>query len=145
MDQAHPDSMRTPVTQGDARRRLAWFAVWLVVGAALAFSVLDGVAFGFFLFPFAVAAVVLLIVRHRLDRSAWGLLCGVGLLSLYVAYVERKGPGTVYWHTATASGYDTYPDPRPWFVAGLLLIVVGVTAFVWHRRRLAAGQVKRQP
>ena len=108
-----------------------------MVGGALAFSVVDGLAFGLFVFPFAAAAVVLLIVRHHLDRSAWGLLCGFGLLSLYVAWVQRHGPGTVTWHTATASGGATYMDPRPWFVAGLLLIAIGIVAFLWHRRAAA--------
>jgi hypothetical protein len=88
--------------------------------------------------------VVLLIVLHHFDRSTWGLLCGIGLLSLYVAYVQRKGPGTVSWHTATASGTDTYLDPRPWLVAGLLLIVVGIAAFFWRRRKVAMGEESRQ-
>jgi hypothetical protein len=61
-------------------------------------------------------------------------------LSLYVAYVQRKGPGTVSWHTATAGGTDTYMDPRPWLVAGLLLIVIGVAAFLWRKRNVATGE-----
>jgi MYXO-CTERM domain-containing protein len=60
-------------------------------------------------------------------------------LSLYVAYVQRRGPGTVSWHTVTASGTDAYIDPRPWPVAGLLLIVVGVAAFLRRRRGVAKG------
>jgi hypothetical protein len=114
----------------------SWFALWLLAGAALAFSLVDLPAYGLLVLPFAVASVVALTVRHRLDRSAWGLLCGIGLLSLYVAYVQRQGPGTVTWHTATASGGATYMDPRPWLVAGLLFIVLGsVGAFLWRRRR----------
>jgi hypothetical protein len=58
----------------------------------------------------------------------------MGLLSLYVAFVQRKGPGTVYWHTATASGSDQYLDPRPWLVAGLLLVAMGIFAFLRWRR-----------
>jgi hypothetical protein len=119
-----------------------WFAVWTAVGAALAFSIVDGLAFGLFVFPFAVAAAVLLIVRDRFGRSAWGVLCGVGLLSLYVAWVQRRGPGTVTWHTATASGATTFMDPRPWLVGGVLLIAVSVTAFLWHRRSVTKGAAR---
>ena len=134
MSQAHSEVVQSPAMSSEAGHAWAWFAVWLVIGGALAFSIVDGMAFGLLVLPFAVAAVVLLIVRHHFDNSAWGLLCGPGLLSLYVAYVQRKGPGTVSWHTATASGETTYMDPRPWLVAGLLLIVVGIVAFLWQRR-----------
>jgi hypothetical protein len=136
------ESVQRPAVSSEARHAWAWFAVWLAVGVALAFSIVDGLAYGLFVFPFAIAAAVLLIVRHHFDRSAWGLLCGAGLLSLYVAYVQRKGPGTVSWHTATASGSDTYMDPRPWLVAGVLLIAVGVGAFLRRRRSVTNGAAR---
>jgi len=132
--------VRTPGIGSESLHPVGWFAVWLAVGVALAFSAVAVLSFGLFVFPFAAAAVVLLIVRHHVDRSAWGLLCGIGLLSLYVAYVQRKRPGTVSWHTATAGGTDTYMDPRPWLVAGLLLIVIGVAAFLWRKRNVATGE-----
>lgn len=130
-------SIAMPATKSESSHAFGWFAVWLAAGVALAFSVVALDSLGLLVFPFAAAAVVLLIVRHHFDRSAWGLLCGIGLLSLYVAYVQRRGPGTVSWHTATAGGTDTYMDPRPWLVAGLLLIVVGVGVFLWRQRRSA--------
>ena len=139
MSNASIGRVRSPVMSSASLHPVVWFAVWLAIGVALAFSVVDGLAFGLFVFPFAVAGVVLLIVRHHFDRSTWGLLCGIGLLSLYVAWVQRRGPGTVSWHTATASGADTYMDPRPWLVVGLLLVVAGVVAFLWHRRGVAEG------
>ena len=129
--------MRTPGIGSESLHPVGWFAVWLAVGVALAFSAVAVLSFGLFVFPFAAAAVVLLIVRHHVDRSDWGLLCGIGLLSLYVAYVQRKGPGTVHWQTATAGGADTYLDPRPWLVAGLLLVAVAIGAFLWRQRRSA--------
>lgn len=144
MSNANIGSMRTPVVSSESLHPIGWFAVWLAVGVALAFSAVAVLSFGLFVFPFAAAAVVLLIVRHHFDRSAWGLLCGVGLLSLYVAWGQRQGPGTVSWHTATAGGTDTYMDPRPWLVAGLLLIVVGVVAFFWRRHKVATGEASQQ-
>jgi hypothetical protein len=48
-------------------------------------------------------------------RGSWpGLLAGIGAASLFVAFVQRHGPGTVCWHTATASGCDQYLNPWPW-------------------------------
>ena len=44
------------------------------------------------------------------------------------------------WHTATAGGTYTYMDPRPWLVAGLFLIVIGVAAFLWRKRNVATGE-----
>ena len=137
MDHGETSSIETPATRSAARHAGVWFAVWLVAGVALAFSLVDLPAFGILVLPFVLAGVVLLVVLHHLDRSAWGLLCGVGLLSLYVAYVQRKGPGVVTWHTATASRADTYLDPRPWLIAGLLLVLVGIGAFLWRQRRSA--------
>jgi Mn2+/Fe2+ NRAMP family transporter len=120
----------------------AWFVAWLVVGGALAFSIVDGLAYGLLVLPFAVVAVMVLVARRHFDRSAWGLLCGAGALLLYVAYVQRKGPGTVSWHTATESGSSTYMDPCPWLVAGVLLIVAGVAAFLWRRRCVTRGAAR---
>jgi hypothetical protein len=100
------------------------------IGFALGVS-----ALGFIAVPLALAVTVLLVVFRHADRSALGILVGIGLLSLYVAYVQRKGPGTVYWHTSVASGADQYLDPRPWLFAGIVLVVVGVAAFLWRGRR----------
>lgn len=114
------------------RSQLPWFLAWAAVGAGVALGIS---ALGIFAVPLALLVAILLILRHHADRSALGILVGMGLLSLYVAYVQRKGPGTVYWHTATASGADQYLDPRPWLVAGILLVAVGIVAFLWRRRR----------
>jgi hypothetical protein len=116
------------------RSQLPWFLAWAAVGVGVALGIS---ALGLLAVPLALLVAILLIVRHHADRSAFGIFVGVGLLSLYVAYVQRKGPGTVHWHTATAGGADTYLDPRPWLVAGLLLVAVGIGAFLWRQRRSA--------
>jgi hypothetical protein len=142
ISQAHSETVQLPAVRSEAGHGWAWFAAWLVVGGALAFSIVDGLAFGLLVLPFAIVAVMVLIARHHFDRSAWGLLCGAGLLSLYVAYVQRNGPGTVSWHTAAASGSSTYMDPRPWLIAGLLLVAIGAAAFLWRRRSVTKGAAR---
>ena len=114
------------------RSLVPWFLAWTGVGVGFALVVS---ALGLIAVPLALVGTVLLVVFRHADRSALGIPVGVGLLSLYVAYAQRKGPGTVYWHTSTASGADQYLDPRPWLVAGIVLVVVGVAAFLWRGRR----------
>ena len=120
---AHVSQVRRRVSRG-------WFWGWITVGAlgALGLVSLGPIA----LVPAAGAGAVM----ARLDdgrRSRLGLLAGAGLLALFVAYVQRDGPGTTCWHTASASGCDQHLNPLPWLIAGAVLTL---TAFVGqaHRR-----------
>jgi hypothetical protein len=88
-------------------------------------------AFGSVSFP--TLAILLIIVggsmarfRPALRRSWIGAITGAGALFMYIAYVQRRGPGTVCWHTATASGCDQYLNPWPWLVVGAGLVVTGL-------------------
>lgn len=108
-----------------------WFFAWVALGVALA---LGAVSFGPLLLVPAAVVVALITSRRGLGRSALGLLTGAGIIALVIAYLQRKGPGTVYWHTATAGGADTYLDPRPWLTAGILLVAGGILGFVLARR-----------
>ena len=108
-----------------------WFWAWVIVGAGAA---LAAVSLGpILLIPVALVAG-LMASRPVIRRSAFGLLSGAGVTLLYVAYVQRHGPGTTSWHTATASGCDHHLNPIPWLVIGLACLVAGVVA---HARRRA--------
>jgi hypothetical protein len=41
---------------------------------------------------------------------------------LLIAYIQRQGPGTTCWHTATAGGCAQHLDPVPWLLSGLILL-----------------------
>jgi hypothetical protein len=71
--------------------------------------------------------------RPEIRRSAYGFVSGVGLLLLYVAWVQRAGPGTTCWHSETASGCDQHLNPLPWLLAGIALFAGGVAAHVRQR------------
>jgi len=63
----------------------------------------------------------------------FGLVSGAGVVVLVVAYLNREGPGTTCWHTATRSGCDEHLNPLPWLVAGVVLLAAGVVAHVHSR------------
>jgi hypothetical protein len=128
-------------TAHEPRRDWVWFLVWAAVGCAAGFASISFI--WLFFAPLALAVVALLIWRRALSRSAIGFVSGLGVTSLIVAYLNRKGPGTVSWHTATASGSDTYLDPRPWLVAGVVLVAAGVVAFALLARRAQDGDEQR--
>jgi hypothetical protein len=106
-----------------------WFWAWTAIGAtgALGLISLGPIALG----PALIAGAAIS-RSHSARRSAFGLLAGAGLLSLFVAYVQRDGPGTTCWHTASASGCDQHLNPIPWLVVGLVLVVGAVLAESRH-------------
>jgi len=109
-----------------------WFWVWAAVGAGVA---LGSISLGpIASFPAGLAAVFL--VRNPVARrAAFGLLTGAGVLLLYVAYVQRDGPGTTCWQTATSSGCAEHLDPLPWLAAGGVLFLAGIVAQAIKSRR----------
>jgi predicted phage tail protein len=123
---------RTTAFQTTLRAHAAgcrWFWAWALLGCAAA---LGFVSLGILvLVPVAVVGG-LMASKPAIVRSAFGLLTGVGVLLLCVAWVQRAGPGTTCWHTATASGCDEHLNPLPWLVAGIAMFIGGV---VGHARR----------
>jgi hypothetical protein len=102
-----------------------WFWAWALVGVAGALGLISLGPIA--LVPAFIAGVVMS-RSHTGSRSAFGLLVGAGILSLFVAYVQRDGPGAACWHTASGSGCDQHLNPIPWLVAGIVLVVGGVIA-----------------
>jgi hypothetical protein len=111
-----------------------WFWVWAVVGGCAAISVVSFV--GVFFLPVAAVGMFegLRFGRAVAATAALGAITGAGAPFLLVAYIQRKGPGTVCWRHGTASGCESYLDPRPWLAIGIVLVLGGVVAFVYARR-----------
>jgi hypothetical protein len=107
-----------------------WFFAWALLGTV---GALGAVSLGpLLLLPVILFGVFLWRRRPAARRSAFGLLTGAGSLLLYVAWVQRDGPGTTCWHTATASGCDQHLNPLPWLLLGIVLVLAG---FVAHARQ----------
>jgi hypothetical protein len=115
---------------GERAAPVLWFAAWALTGTAgaLGFVSLGPVLLG----PAAVLGGVL---ASRPAGRRWraGLSAGAGLVFLYIAYLQRHGPGTTCWHTATAAGCDQSLDPIPWLVVAVLLVGWSVVS-TWARR-----------
>ena len=114
-----------------------WFVVWVAVGALVALGL---VSLGLLALVPALLIALAVLSSSAARRSAWGLISGAGLLSLVVAYIQREGPGTTCWRTATGGGCEEHLDPRPWLVAGAALLLSGVVAqLLAERRRARSG------
>ena len=96
-----------------------WFWVWAVVGCA---GAVGFVSLGVLVLVPAGFASWLLASRPAIRRSAFGLLTGAGVVLLYVAWLQRAGPGHL--------------NPLPWLLVGAVLFVGGIVA---HARRLDAA------
>lgn len=103
----------------------AWAAVGALVVASLDLGPLTAL-------PALVLAVLVARVENRGRGSEFGLLTGAGLPLLLVAYVQRAGPGTTCWHTATSAGCDQHLNPMPWLIVGLILVLAGLIAHSHH-------------
>jgi MYXO-CTERM domain-containing protein len=113
-----------------------WFGVWTVIGAAFALALIGAMTIGIFVLPVAVLATVFT-SRHRGSFVGLpGLVSGAALPLLYVAYLNRQGPGTVC--TAIPGGTSCTDEwsPWPWLLVGVALLAVG--AIVSRRRRNTA-------
>ncbi|WP_037569332.1 hypothetical protein [Phaeacidiphilus oryzae] len=118
----------------DRLRGWPQFAAWVVVGAAWVTGLLGVLSIGLLVLPLAALGTALLLWR-RATAGAPGALSGAGLALLYVAYLNRGGPGTVC--TATAGGTDCLDEwsPWPWLAAGVAVAVAGAVLFVTLRAR----------
>ena len=116
----------------------AWFACWLLVGAGYAFALLSLLTIGLLVLVVAVAGTVLLLIRPSARRGVPGLIAGAGLPALYVAFLNRSGPGEVCTSTGTGQACTDQWSPWGWLVGGLVLLLLGFATFIWvtaRRRR----------
>lgn len=128
-----------------ARRRYpawVWFLAWAAAGAAYGAGVAGAATIGVVLFPVAIVATVVLLGRRATLVGLPGVGLGAGAVMLYVAYVNRRGPGTVCAESSGRSGFRcvTELSPWPWLAAGAAAVVLGVVLFAVMRQRSSASR-----
>jgi hypothetical protein len=118
--------------------RWVWFAAWLVVGAAFASGFLSFA--GLFVLPIAILLTILLARTRSSALGLPGLVAGLGLPLLYIAYINREGPGNVCRTSATAHTCTEEWSPWPWLLVGMILLIAGFgIAVVRQRREKSSG------
>jgi hypothetical protein len=124
--------VKSHVSLAERTHLAAWsgFCAWAFFGTVAAFGLLIGGTIA--VLPILLG-VWLLATRPSLRRSWFGVMTGAGVTLLYIAYVQRRGPGTTCWQTATAAGCDEHLNPLPWLIAGAALVLLG---FIAQARRM---------
>ncbi|WP_330461184.1 hypothetical protein OIB37_32540 [Streptomyces sp. NBC_00820] len=103
-----------------------WFCAWFTVGALASFSLLSILTVGLYLLPVTLAATALLASRRRSSAGLAGLVSGTGVPLLYVAFLNRGGPGTVCTTTAASQSCVDEYNPWVWLAAGTALLLAGI-------------------
>jgi hypothetical protein len=110
-------------TRGDT---VPAFLGWCLAGAGGCFGVLAMLTVG----PFVLLATLLLsaglLWRHGFGWAMGGLLSGAALPLLYVAWLNRDGPGEVCTRTATSVSCGDEWSPWPFVAVAVALVVAGV-------------------
>ena len=105
--------------------RRAAFALWALAGALWSLTVLGMLSIGIYVLPFAIAATVLAL-RRGPGRPAAGLLAGLALPLLWVAWLNRFGPGEHCTSDAQSTECVQMWSPWPFVAAGALLVALAV-------------------
>ena len=117
------------------------FLAWALVGASAAMVVLGALSIGIFFIPVVIIGAVALARRPNSRRGLPGLFAGLGFPLLYIAYLNRGGPGTVCtsFQSSSGSGRSCGQEWSPWLwlAGGLLLAAIGIIAFL---RATRSGQ-----
>ncbi len=119
------------------RYPVALYLGWMAVGAGLSFGVLAILSIGVFVLAATVIATFFLARRPDAGAGVAGLVSGLGLPLLYVAFLNRSGPGTICNATATGTSCSDQWSPWPWLLIGSALIVIGLAWFIAANRRRA--------
>ncbi len=111
-----------------------WYLAWAAVGAGAALSLLGALTIGVFVAPFVALGGLALVSHARARPAAPALVCGLAVPPLWVAYLNRDGPGTICTTTAASQACVEEWSPWPWLAVALALLAGGVAVSVALRR-----------
>lgn len=117
-----------PVTTRDLPRWRGSVPGWFA-GATWVVTVLGVLSIGIFVLPVAITLTVVLATRRTSSVGLPGIISGVGLPLLYIAYLNRGGPGNVCTKSALGESCTQEWSPWPWLAFGMALLAVGIVVF----------------
>ena len=113
------------------------YLAWMAVGAGFSFGVLAILSIGVFVLAATVIATFFLARRPDAGAGVAGLVSGLGLPLLYVAFLNRSGPGVICNATPTGTSCADRWSPWPWVLIGSALVVIGLAWFIAASSRRA--------
>jgi hypothetical protein len=112
---------------------MKWFPAWVLVGAGFALGLISVI--GVIVLPITLI-VALVLGRVRSARPAYpGVIAGLGLPLLYVAWLNRRGPGNICTTFGNGESCVEQFNPWPWFLLGAALLAAGILLAVIHSAR----------
>jgi hypothetical protein len=109
------------------------YAVWVPVGAGYAVGVLGLLTIGLPVLALSLLATGALAVTRLRGKGMVGLVTGLGLPLLFVAYLNRGGPGEVCSTSGGTTECVEAWSPWGWAVAGVALVITGAALFALRR------------
>jgi len=101
-------------SQPTVHRSVVDFCLWAVAGAGLVLALLTPFTIGPIALPIALALAVTLGRWGRGGKASMlGTLAGASALPLYVAFLDRQGPGEVC-RASSDGGSDCVDQMSPW-------------------------------
>lgn len=117
---------------------------WTLVGALAGFVVLALLTIGVFVAPLVVVLGAGGLVSSRLRRGmAPGLLLGLSTAPLWLAWLNRSGPGTVCETTPVSQSCGE--QLSPWPLLALAVVLAGAGLALVHRTVRTAVRTPVQP
>lgn len=112
---------------------------WFLVGAGYAVGVLGISTIGVLVLVPTVVATILLARRPASRSGLPAVVGGLPLPLLYVAYLNRGGPGNVCTSTFSSHSCTQESNPWLWLAAALILLAAAVAIVAVLRRRATTG------
>lgn len=113
----------------------AAFAAWVVAGAGLCLGVLTMLTIGPFVLLATLVLCGLLLWRPGFGLGMTGGVTGAAVPVLWVAWLNRHGPGTFCTHTTNGTSCSDEWTPWPFLLLAVVLAFGGVVIFVRLTRR----------
>jgi hypothetical protein len=109
------------------------FVGWCLAGVGMCFGVLSLLTIGPFILLGTLFLCAWLLWRFNFGWAMGGLLSGAAVPILFVAWLNRDGPGEVCTRTATSETCGDEWSPWPFVVVAVVLAVAGILVFARRR------------